>query len=179
MNSGGRPKGINWKTSTSKSTNSKSFSGPTSLPSDVDPFDSVLKMTQEKKMPQVSRGMSLYGGGRKSITSFSEDLKNSRRERNKREAPILLSDDSSSDGGIQLPTNDQPEAAHSGWDDIDTPIDSSSIFEPNLRGGSDFTAAEASARVFEGREYMSPRAAPPQRTFFGARIQEKSDQAQA
>ncbi|KAF2438929.1 hypothetical protein P171DRAFT_423404 [Karstenula rhodostoma CBS 690.94] len=181
ISSGGRPKGITRSNTTSRSlnSNSKSFSGPTSVPSDdTDPFDSVLKMAQEKKVSQLPRSTCLYGGGRNAINSISTLLKNGRREQKRREAPIQVSDDSSSDGGVQLPTNDQSEVIDLGSDDMDASMDSSSPVEVAMRGESDLTAAEASARVFEGREYTAAQTAPPQRTFYGARIQANSAQSQ-
>jgi hypothetical protein len=39
-----------------------------------------------------------------------------------------------------------------------------------MRDGGDLSAAEASARIFQGREYTAPETVPPQRTFYGSRI---------
>ncbi|KAL5402629.1 hypothetical protein PMIN03_010506 [Paraphaeosphaeria minitans] len=176
INGGDRPKSINRKNSKSFTSNSRTFSGPTSLPSDsVDRFDSVRKPAQKKKVMQVPQGMSLYGGGRKSMNSISAQLKSRRREQKKMAvAPILISDDSSCDGGTQL-----SEGVELKPDDADTTmVNSSRAVQGTMRGGSE-SAADASARIFEGREYMAPLSAAPQRTFCGATIRAVSVQAQA
>ncbi|KAK7182209.1 hypothetical protein PSPO01_11682 [Paraphaeosphaeria sporulosa] len=178
MSSGGRPKSVNLKNAPSKPnhSNTKSFSGPTSLSNgEMDPFESVIKLAQETKAPQKQRSMSLYRGGHKAINSISAQLKSRRREGKKGDvAHILISDDSSSEGGIQL-----SESIELSPDDMDTTrMDSSSAMKATMRGGSE-SAAEASARIFGGREYTAPQTAPPRRTFCGARIKGNSVQAQA
>lgn len=178
MNGGGRPKkGVNRKHASSKppgNTRAKSFSSPTSLPSDErDPFDRALKLAHAKKFPQVPQGNSLYGGGRKAINSISAQLKSQRREqKQKDESHVVASDDSSSDGGIQL-----SEGIESSPDDMDTAVaNSSNTVDVTMRGGGQ-SASKASASIFRGRQYIATPTPPPQRTFWGVRMKANSSLA--
>jgi hypothetical protein len=181
MNGGGRPKSINRKGATTKSHKgaTKSFSGPTSLPSDEmdldqtgtngDSFESALARAQGKKTPKLPQ-TSIYGGGSSTVISYSAQLKNLKRGEKQKEAQVDVIEVSSVDGELQHPQNVQSEVIDLGSDDIDTSMDSSSTVDVTLRGGGDLSAAEASERIFQGREYTAPQTTPPRHTLCGPRV---------
>ncbi|KAL1591500.1 hypothetical protein SLS60_011892 [Paraconiothyrium brasiliense] len=191
LNGGGRPRGMKQEKSSGKlqKVNSKKrFSGPTTLPGNevehndseqkTDPFESVLAHARAKQVPQQPRS-SIYGGGRAMLNSFSAQLKSRKRAEKKMEGPAHAGDDSSVDGGIQLAPNGESEVASLGSDDIDITMEGSDAVNVTMRGGSALTAAEASARIFDGREYTAPQTAPPRKTLWGDRMRADSAEAQA
>lgn len=192
LNGGGRPRNStiasrgNGKKTGEQSSKPKKFGGPISLPDDVmgveddDPFKSTLDLAKARSVPKVTAG-SLYGGGRSGFVSFSMQLKDQKREQLRKAAPVhYISDDSSVEGGIALGPN-----ATAGSDTLDSDDMSVSVVdlgsspsETTMCGGDiTLTAAEASERIFAGREYTAPPTAAPARTLWGASIHPDSDLA--
>lgn len=191
LNGGNRPRGIKQNARNAKSlldNSKKRFSGPTTLPTDEmetddtdpkkDPFEAALAMAQLKSATKHSR-FSIYGGGRVVIDSISAQLKNRKREEKKEAVRTYVADNSSVDLGTRLPSDGIPEVLDLTADAMDHSVASSDeiLVEASMRGGSGLTAAEASARIFQGREYLAAQTPPPRRTLWGDKIHRTSSEA--
>lgn len=189
LNGGGRPQSANKRPQTSSKKapknrgNNKKFNGPTSLPDDAMDLDDASSVSSSfthinvKRAPAMSSS-SLYGGGGISLTSYAAQLKNQPGNEKKKTAVIHdVSDDSSTEGGVLLPSNMLADEYEMYSDDTDL-VEYNAELAPvksKMRGGSGPSAAEVSERIFRGREYEPLPAPPPQKTFCGQPMATGSD----
>ena len=188
LSGGGRPRRTmnhQQRSSNPASKNSikdRKFSGPTSLPGDAmdeeEDFLSTHPLPHAKIKPAPAVSLSsLYGGGRSGITSYSVQLKNFRRAEKKKTSLIhYLSDDSSTEGGIELSKNSVLGKDETAADEMDTLKDhiERSPVRGIMRGGCVLSAAEASHRVFQGRIYVASPVALPKKTLYRKSIKPRS-----
>lgn len=169
-------------TNSINSMKDRKFNGPTSLPSDAmdqeEDFLSSHPLTHAKLKPAPAISSDgLYGGGRTGIDSYSVQLKNYRRAEKQKTAMIHdLSDDSSTEGGIKISGNGVDGADKTATDEMDIITDDTELAPAKsiMRGGCGLSAAEASERIFQGREYRALPVAVPKKTLYSESIESGS-----
>ncbi|KAJ4286712.1 hypothetical protein N0V90_012964 [Kalmusia sp. IMI 367209] len=158
----------------------KKFSGPVSMPNhDVDineapkkkdPFEAALDIA--KARPHLRQQRETDNGARATLNPYMRTYRQNMRD--------LAVKHAQAHGSLQLvPSTGASEVEDLYVNDMDISSEGTQaavLVDCNDRGGRE-SAAEVSARIFDGREYIPPKTSPPRKTLYENKIYEGSRQA--